>query len=381
MTTTSRKLRIGETGDVHLGHHNTLTSHVLKALYKAFPDNAETGDLDMIIIAGDLYDRLVMHSEVVLIDQIRRWFFWFLSMCKRRDIVVRILEGTPSHDWKQSANVISENEIAAIGADVKWVDTLSIEYIERFGINILYVPDEWRVETDDVWKDVVQALTEKGLEKVDFTILHGAFNYQLPSHVPVPTHIPERYMGITRYFVFGGHIHKRSQYGNILAAGSLERLSHGEEEDKGHYRVVVDREHGNHEIKFVVNEDAMLYKTIDLKGCELEDCMNRIQAMADTMPIGTFIRVLGNKGDPIQLGFKEVEKHFNLHSLSGKWTDGEKITREAVNRIVTPFTPVAITPTSVVPMVLERLKRRGFSPEQLALAEEYMNGSLLPSTG
>lgn len=167
MTTTSRKLRIGETGDVHLGHHNTLTSHVLKALYKAFPDNAETGDLDMIIIAGDLYDRLVMHSEVVLIDQIRRWFFWFLSMCKRRDIVVRILEGTPSHDWKQSANVISENEIATIGADVKWVDTLSIEYIERFGINILYVPDEWRVETDDVWKDVVQALTEKGLEKVD----------------------------------------------------------------------------------------------------------------------------------------------------------------------------------------------------------------------
>lgn len=381
MTSTLRKLRIGETGDVHLGHHNTPTSHVLKALYKAFPDNAETGELDMIIIAGDLYDRLIMHSEVVLIDQIRRWFFWFLSMCKRRDIVVRILEGTPSHDWKQSANVISENEIASIGADVKWIETLSIEYIERFGINILYVPDEWRVETDDVWKDVVQAMTEKGLEKVDFTVLHGAFNYQLPSHVPVPTHIPERYMGITRYFVFGGHIHKRSQYGNILAAGSLERLSHGEEEDKGHYRVVVDREHGNHEITFVVNQDAMLYKTLDLKGLELADCMDQIQALADIMPIGTFIRVLGNKGDPIQLGFKEVEKHFNLHSLSGKWTDGEKITREAVNRIVTPFTPVAITPTSVVPMVLERLRARGFSPEHLALAEEYMNGSLLPSSG
>lgn len=378
MTLTSRELKIGETGDIHLGHDKTPTAHVLDALYKAFPDNAETGELDMIIIAGDLYDRLLMHPDPQ-VALIRRWFFSFLSMCKRRDIVVRILEGTPSHDWRQSSNVISENEIANIQADVKWVDTLSIEYIEKFGIHVLYVPDEWKQETDDVWKDVVQALNEKGLEKVDFTILHGAFNYQLPSHVPVPTHIPERYMGITRYFVFGGHIHKRSQYGNILAAGSLERLSHGEEEDKGHYRVVVDRVHGNHQVNFVVNQNAMLYKTIDLKGLPLEECMDQIQALADIMPIGTYIRVLGNKGDPIQQGYKEVEKHFNLHSLSSKWTDGEKITREAVNRIVTPFTPVAITEKTVVPMVLERLRQRGFSPERLALAEELMNGSLLSS--
>lgn len=377
---TWRKLRIGETGDVHLLHNKTSTEHILKNLYKAFPDNAETGELDLIIIAGDLFDRLTTYPDTN-ISLIRRWMFMFLNMCKRRDIVVRILEGTPSHDWKQSVHFITENEIAGIGCDIKWVESLSIEHIERFGINVLYVPDEWKHETDDVWKDVCKEMHEKGLSQVDFTILHGAFNYQLPSHVPVPTHIPERYMEITKYFVFGGHIHKRSQYGNILAAGSFDRLTHGEEEDKGHYRVVVDRDNVDHEITFVVNEGAKLYKTVDCTGLSLEKAMDAVDKLIDTLPIDSHVRVVAEKGAPILVGFKELVDRYRLHWITQKTVGGEKINREAVSAIITPFTPAAITPDNIIGMVMERARERTTDPVLLAAVQELLNGQVLSSPG
>ena len=375
---TWRKLRIGEMGDVHLLHNKTSTDHILKNLYKAFPDNAETGELDMIIIAGDLFDRLVYYPDPN-ISLIRRWMFLFLHMCKRRDIVVRILEGTPSHDWKQSVHFITENEVADIGCDIKWVESLSIEHIERFGINVLYVPDEWKHETDEVWKDVCKELHEKGLSQVDFTILHGAFNYQLPSHVPVPTHIPERYMEITKYFVFGGHIHKRSQYGNILAAGSFDRLTHGEEEDKGHYRVVVDRDNVDHEIRFVVTEGAKLYKSVDCTGLPLDEALTKIDNLISTMSIDSHVRVIAEKGAPILVGFKEVTDRYRLHWLTQKTVGGEKINREAVSAIITPFTPAAITPDNIIEMVMKRVRERTDDPVLIAATQELLNGQVLPS--
>jgi DNA repair exonuclease SbcCD nuclease subunit len=375
---TWRKLRIGELGDVHLLHNKTSTEHILKNLYKAFPDNAETGELDLIIIAGDLFDRLTTYPDTN-IALIRRWMFMFLNMCKRRDIVVRILEGTPSHDWKQSVHFVTENEVAGIGCDIKWVESLSIEHIERFGINVLYVPDEWKHETDDVWKDVCKELHEKGLTQVDFTVLHGAFNYQLPAHVPVPTHIPERYMEITKYFVFGGHIHKRSQYGNILAAGSFDRLTHGEEEDKGHYRVAVDRDNLDHEIRFIVNEGSKLYKSVDCTGLNLEDSLTKIDNLINTMPIDSHVRVIAEKGAPILVGFKEVTDRYRLHWLTQKTVGGEKINREAVSAIITPFTPAAITPDNIVEMVMKRVRERTDDPVLIAATQELLNGQVLPS--
>ena len=62
-------------------------------------------------------------------------------MLKPYNIILRILEGTPSHDWKQSKLFIHLNDLTKAGTDVKYIDSLSIEYIDKFGINVLY-PDE-----------------------------------------------------------------------------------------------------------------------------------------------------------------------------------------------------------------------------------------------
>lgn len=176
------ELYIASFSDVHLGHPKTPTVSILRNLRKAFPDTEETGKLDLIFIVGDLFDRLLDMPDPS-VPEIKIWFHQFLRMCAKRDIVVRVLEGTPSHDWKQSWLMDSINTQSGYNVDLKYVTTLSIEHIERFGINILYVPDEWLPETDDTWKEVLQHLGQHNLDQVDYALIHGSFNYQLPPAV------------------------------------------------------------------------------------------------------------------------------------------------------------------------------------------------------
>lgn len=377
MTTSLRELTIAEIGDVHLGHHNTETAHIIENLRREFPDTDAFGELDLFLIAGDLFDRLLDYSDPNL-ELIDRWMNDFLAQCKRRNVIVRCLYGTPSHDWQQSANMVYANN--TIGANFKYVDTLSIEYIAELGIHVLYVPDEWKHDPNDVWLDVQKALAEHGLEKVDFTVLHGAFEHQLPEHVPAPKHQCDRYQNITRYFVFGGHIHKRSQNGNILAAGSFDRLCHGEEEAKGHLWVKTKAD-GRHEIRFIENRNAKMYVSVDCSGDSLDLATDKVEQQVLALPPGSHVRILANKTDPIILSLNELKAKYTEHFLTTKVMDQEKGKREAVNRIITPFTPAAITPDNIFDLVMTRFKEEVHDPLYHQLAENLLNDQKIFSSG
>ena len=377
MTSNLPELTIAEIGDVHLGHHNTDTAHIIANLYREFPDNEAFGELDLFIIAGDLFDRQIDYSDpnVELID---KWMNDFLLQCKKHNVILRVLEGTPSHDWQQSANMVYANH--TIGANLKYTEVLSIEYIAELGIHVLYVPDEWKHEPDDVWLDVQRVMAEHQLEQVDFTVLHGAFEHQLPDHVPAPKHSCERYQNITRCFVFGGHIHKRSQNGNILAAGSFDRLSHGEEEAKGHLWVRTKAD-GRHEIKFVENRNAKQYVSVECSGDSLDLATDKIQQTVLRLPVGSHVRVLANKTDPIILSLNELKTRFTEHFITTKVMDQDKGKREAVDRIITPFTPAAITPDNIFDLMMTRFKEEVHDPFYHQLAENLLNDQKIFSSG
>ena len=76
------------------------------------------------------------------------------------------------------------------------------------------------------------SLSINGIDKVDFAIMHGSFPHQLPPHIKVPMHDPNRYLSIVKYIVVIGHIHKPSVHERIYTPGSFDRISHGEEEPK-----------------------------------------------------------------------------------------------------------------------------------------------------
>ena len=152
-----KELRIASISDVHLGHRRTPASHILKNLKAAFPKGEETRDLDIIFIAGDLFDAILSFPDPV-VEEIQDWMFAFIRMCASYNIVVRILEGTPLHDRNQSREFDVINRNLRAPANCKYQDTLCIEHIEALDINVLYVPDEWDVDTDRTWEAVQELL-------------------------------------------------------------------------------------------------------------------------------------------------------------------------------------------------------------------------------
>ncbi len=287
------RLNIASISDIHLNHPNTPTELIVRNLMLyAFPDQKSTHDLDIIFIGGDVTHSLMdFASENAIL--FRKWVAEFLWMCAKHNIMVRIIEGTPLHDWKQSRIFVEENENHSIGCDLKYFTDIHIEHIDRYDIDVLYIPDEIRPTTGATWNRVVELLEERGLEKVDLAIMHGAFAYQLPDVADVrdKVHDEEKYLSIVRHYIFIGHVHTHRPKGRIIPNGSFDRLAHGEEEDKGHVRLLK----GN--IEFIVNKGAMRYFQLNVSGMEVDQVIELISEKLKSNREKFKIKLLANKED------------------------------------------------------------------------------------
>lgn len=287
-------LNIVSFSDVHVFHPKTSTHDILYRLGRMLPDNQTTAVLDIIFIPGDFFDRIVPlnHKDV---SEVIVWITNLYRLCAKHDIVIRILEGTPSHDRGQPLLFKRLAESIMLDVDVKYVDVLSIEHIDRFGIDVMYIPDEWRSNHDDIWLDVNTALADKGLKQVDYVLMHGCFEYQVPPNINLPHHVSTRYQSIARKYVLCGHIHQQSRKGNILVAGSFDRNCHGDEGAKGLWRI---EEGGTKDrVTFKINKDATIYSTIDVTGWEISKILDHMTELYQELRDGTHIRLLCNKGD------------------------------------------------------------------------------------
>lgn len=294
---TSDGLVILELGDVHLGHPNTETEMVVRNIRTLIPDNSKTAEVDLIIIAGDLWHTLLSFSDdSVYIGQML--IGYLLQLCIKYDIVLRILEGTPSHDWRQSREFITQNEKLEKKADVRFITDLSIEHVEKLGISILYVPDEWRSTCSETWQDILVLMEQQRIEKVDFAVVHGTFPHQMPSylHDILDMHDPHKFMSIVRKYIFAAHIHIHAMWERIIGAGSTDRLCHGEEEPKGIIRVTI-KNGCDDIIEFIENKNAKKYVTIDCHELDTDAVLKVVKEKIDELPNGSFVRIRANKLD------------------------------------------------------------------------------------
>ena len=86
--------------DIHLHHPHNTTIEIIENLDKyAFPDNVQTASLDAIFIGGDLFDRIMTLNDPD-VPVVEHWMERLLRLCKKHDILLRVLEGTPSHTRK-----------------------------------------------------------------------------------------------------------------------------------------------------------------------------------------------------------------------------------------------------------------------------------------
>lgn len=297
--------------DIHLGHRRTSTQHIIRNLHVMLSRENLSG-CDILFLAGDVFDRLLtFQSECAVAVTV--WVTALLNLCADLGVVVRVLEGTTSHDYAQSTIFRSVEEmIARKELDMRYVNNLSIEYFAKWDKNVLYVPDNLRTTAEEVWEDVKGVLAAHGLEQVDIGIMHGGFEFQLP--VPQKdTHESRLYNGIVRYALSAGHIHIPNQWQKILVQGSADRLTHNEEHEKGCMMIGLHPQGVIY--SFIVNPNPKVYQTIRVTGMSIEDVLKSLESI-EHLPDDSYIRLRLNKTDPIAMAMRTLSERWPQYNWS-----------------------------------------------------------------
>jgi len=369
-----RPFKAASISDIHLHHARTPTVHILGNLSNAFMDDPSTKELDYIFFGGDLFERIMTldDADVAIIDA---WFYIFLTFCKRNNIAVRVLKGTPGHDWEQPNAMTRVNSLGKIGADLKYFNTLHVEYEQAHDMWCLFVPDEWGATANDTLSQVRELLKEKGIDQVDIAIMHGQFEYQISSNIHEYSqgqlHDHLAYLEIVRCLTFIGHDHTFSSFQNrIFAQGSFDRLGHGYEAPKGHIRFHV-RSPDDYDIQFVINENAKRYDTYDYESMLTEDILPNLDKKMVLLPEDSYVRVKVNKGHPLLQASNIVKLRYPLHNVevftakepASKILADMKNKGEISDQV---FKPIYITPNNIEDLISKKMKLLGLSDKRIA---------------
>lgn len=340
--------------DIHLGHKKTTTDFIINNLNKYVTNDLVLKDINLLFIVGDLFDQQLTLSskEIILIDL---WIAKLLKLCKKYNISLRVLEGTPSHDRKQSERFITISSIMKDNyddqIDVKYVDNLSIEYLDKYNINILYVPDEWSNSVNETFIQVKNLLKSKSLSKVDYSLIHGMFDFQCPDIKNIEKHSSKDYLEITNNLVFIGHIHQHSKFDRIISHGSFDRLSHNEEEPKGFIIANIDKEFN---VKFIENKNAKKYITINISNLNSEDALNKIDKVIKKIPKKSFIRLKGEKNNSIFNNLNFFRTKYEDYFFSTKVIDVEE-KYDIVKDVEKTYTPIILNENNLKTLLVNRI--------------------------
>lgn len=329
--------------DVHLGHRRTRSQHIIQNLRKAFPNSPKTGELDIIFIAGDFYDHLLTLPELD-VAEIDQYIVDLMRICAKYGIKLRVLEGTASHDYAQPERFLHLRDLNQIDVDLKYFNKVTVEVLDEPGISVLYVPDDMG-DAEHVLDLSRAAIAAAGLAEVDYAIMHGQFEHQLPEHVQACKHSRAEYEQLVRVAIFIGHVHVRSIVGKVHAQGSFDRIAHGEEGVKGHFRHRVDA-NGCVYTNFVVNEGAMIYHTVPGVLQTLESVHEELTKCVAKYPMSSHIRLRLTADNPALKSQAMLAAQYSRLVL----TFEKETTVEVAQELEVPeetWVPVEITPENV----------------------------------
>jgi predicted MPP superfamily phosphohydrolase len=356
-----KELRLSVISDIHLGHKRNTAEMIVANLNKHFSCEAHFSQLDLVVLAGDVFDEaLGLACEHVA--HIDAWVARVLRLCHKYGVVIRVLEGTPSHDRGQSERFTIINAIHeqhGFGVDLRHVRALSVEHLDAFDIDVLYVPDEWNHCTDKTLEQAQELLGAKGLTQVDFAIMHGNFHHQLPAHIQgVPRHSEQAYSALVRHLIFIGHIHLHSRLGKIIAQGSFDRLCHGEEGPKGFVSAIV-QPNGEHTLRFIENAGARKYLTVKCRHLEVEANIRVLDRAVKKLPALSCVRIEADHLNPILSSVETLKLRWPLLVWSilpkGNKDQDEQATTSALEHFA--YVPVNVRPDNIAELMLTRLGR------------------------
>lgn len=360
--------------DIHLGHNRNKTDSILKNLDNFFLKyQKDLLDIDILFIAGDVFDRLLT-SKSIEYKTIMTWLSNLLLWCKNNSIKLRILYGTPSHDHDQISAFTEVAKKLEPTVDFKYVSILSIEHMKDLDLTILYVPDEWRHDSSKTYQEVLDLLKEHSLAQVDIAIMHGCFRYQIPMLDGMKfVHKESDYLDIVKFYITIGHVHTSSAYERILAPGSFDRLAHGEEEKKGGILCSISKDN-KISFKFLENERACLYNTIDYLNLEEQEIVKDLKKRLKSYPIGSNIRLLVKNDNQLLKNLKSLILQYPGIDVKFKT---EAIIEKKINIMETLVSGAfEINKNNINELLSKELEKYNFTTEELVIYQEELQSIL-----
>lgn len=312
--------------------------------------------INILFIVGDVFDRglPVNHRDVPFIVS---WIRRLLARCARADVDVVVIEGTPSHDRLQSHLFVAIND-AAEEADkcrLRYVKEVSIEYLENWDIHLLVIPDEKNTSDEVTLRQVKDMMEARALDKVDFALIHGFFEFQVPVGRHSRFHSSEEYLKLVRYLTFVGHDHEFRREGRIIIQGSPDRQRHGMETPKGFVHAVVNRD-GNFKATFQVNEHAMDFKTLEVAE-DLDVAHKQVMDTCDNLRPHSHLRLAARRGHPVLAGIESYQSMYPFIHFSKKILDEDEVDTTTVLETTdeADYVPFTIDSSNIKQIILERL--------------------------
>lgn len=325
-------------------------------------------DLDAIFFDGDILDtyRDSKHPDMIIVLAAMGTMMEF---CRRHGIKLRILEGTPGHDYKQPRNFLPLAEAYGPELDFKYIQTLDFEYMEDVNMHILYVPDEWAGSAAACKEQIIEMMETNGIEKFDIAHMHGMFDFQIPDIGDHPLkHDSEWFHSIVRGFINIGHDHVFKTSSRILVQGSFDRIAHGEEGKKGAIVCHICRD-GENRFEFIENKNARIFKTITVKTRDLDKAIAQVAGVLDKLPLHSHVRISSSKTNPIFSVMEEFKKahpsiKFKKHlDKKQEETEGRSVLEETVS-LASTFVAPTLTSDTIVQQIIDNLEIE-LSPESL----------------
>lgn len=267
-------------------------------------------DLDVVIIAGDLFHRIIKMTESTSV-YINNFISKLIMFSEKYDFKIRIIKGTKTHDFNQLDNFKHlEN------GNFRIIQTVQEEEILK-DVYFLYLPEEYIEDPDEYYNQYLH-LPEG--TKYDMIFYHGTL-----SHASFASKIQTSYTKIKNAVTFktnelddicygkvlGGHIHIKDDH----YCGSFTRFSYGEEKSKGFYEFEYDLKTLECKTNFIENKDAPTFVSIkfsQLKG-DLNQSIEKIKTLKETYDN---IRIIfdGDESDKLNASI-ETLKSFNDESI------------------------------------------------------------------
>ena len=343
--------------DIHFGVPSIPVGAVTRS-FKMVYEAAKRRGIKAVVIGGDITDRpLELTNDYG--SEFIQFGLWFLKDAEANGISIIVIEGTPSHDWKQAR--LLEQLKTSINSDVNlvYISTLSIVHLDDFG-HVLIVPDQWRASTTTTLMEVKTLLRENNLEQVNWAFMHGSFDYQVAEFLRkrLDLHDSKEYNKIVKKGIFIGHEHTRSNYLKIHCAGSLERTKHGQEEEKGGL-LVEELCTGNIHIEFIRNSKAQIFKDIFVDDLTPEQIFSKIEELKIDLDKFANIRLVATKDVDV---YGEFIKKYKLVYPEIKWSLKNMSTKEQTEPLteleLIEFSKVNLDVNTIKELVIGRISEK-----------------------